>query len=50
MKVERNTSRFLTDNERLMNRNGIKWAVPLNGQETGNFSTYRIWINFMFTS
>ena len=39
MKVERNTSGFLTDNERLMNRNGIKWAVPLNGQETGIFST-----------
>ena len=48
MKVERNTSGFLTDNERLMNGNGM--AVPLNGQETGIFSTYRIWINFMFTS
>ena len=48
MEVERNTSRFLT--ERLMNENGKKRAVPLNGQETGIFSTYRIWINFMFTS
>ena len=39
MEVERNTSGFLSDNERLMNRIGIKMAVLLNGQETVIFST-----------
>ena len=42
MKVERNTSGFLSDNERLMNGIGMKMAVLLNGQETVIFSTYRI--------
>ena len=36
-KVERNANGFLTDNEQLMNGNGMKQVVPLNGQEKGRF-------------